>query len=258
MNYVILQGFLCLPLQLINPGSFILNIALRLLKFCKTPREFSNASDPVIISLNYGYHYTIPLLIFVIALTYSCIAPLILIFGCFYFIIAYIVYKYQFLYIHYPKYETYGRYAPMLVNRCMAGLVIFQFTMVGIISLKTESLYGIYVGPLIPISLLAVWWFKKAFEGHVTFLSLETISKMTIENDIINSTKRRVNNNYDSSTASTYVNIPNTNRFYNIDNEVSPSIQQSQDSIMNYEPKSPVDVNFYNINEEQESDNNGM
>ncbi|ORX48148.1 DUF221-domain-containing protein [Piromyces finnis] len=258
MNYVILQGFLCLPIQLINPGSFIMNFVLRLLKICQTPREYSNASDPVIISLNYGYHYTIPLLIFVIALTYSCISPLILIFGCFYFIIAYIVYKYQFLYIHYPKYETYGRYAPMLVNRCMAGLIIFQITMVGIISLKTESLYGIYVGPLIPISLLAVWWFKKAFEGHVKFLSLETIGRMTIENDIINNSKRRNNNcsSYNAYANNSYINKTNN---YDIKNngmdEASPSTLQSQDSIMNYEPKKPVETNFYNINEEHEHEN---
>ncbi|OUM63314.1 hypothetical protein PIROE2DRAFT_10155 [Piromyces sp. E2] len=254
MNYVILQGFLCLPLQLINPGSFIMNLILRLFKFCKTPREYSNASDPVIISLNYGYHYTIPLLIFVIALTYSCIAPLILIFGCLYFVIAYIIYKYQFLYIHYPKYETYGRYAPMLVNRCMAGLIIFQITMVGIISLKTESLYGIYVGPLIPLSLLAVWWFKKAFEGHVTFLSLETISKMAIEKDIINNSKR-ITNDFNS----TYVNIPNINKSNDMEENASPSNHHSHDSIMNYDPKNPpVEINFYNINEEQESDKNDL
>lgn len=258
MNYVILQGFLCLPLQLINPGSFIMNYVLRIFKICKTPRDFSDASDPLIISLNYGYHYTIPLLIFVIVLTYSCISPLILIFGCIYFIVAYIIYKYQFLYIHYPKYETYGRFAPMIVNRCMTGLIIFQFTMIGIISLKTESLYGISVGPLIPISFLAIWWFKKAFEGHVSFLSLETISKMTMGNDL-NSERRKFNSSFD--TNNTCINSPKTSeeiyRFNEYDNELNQSSnhQQRKDSITDYEPKSPSDVSFFNIDEEQELTN---
>jgi len=250
MNYVILQGFLCLPIQLINPGSFLVNYFLRILKICKTPRDYSNASDPMKISLNYGYHYTIPLLIFVISLTYSCISPLILIFGCIYFIVAYIVYKYQFLYIHYPKYETYGRYAPMLVNRCMTGLIIFQVTMVGIISLKTESYYGIYMGPLIPLSFLAIWWFKKAFEGHLLFLSLETISKITAENDILNINRKKMNNGNND----TYVDIPHISKtekgFSDIDDEASPSHHQSEEYITEFEPKSPTEVNFFNINED--------
>jgi len=150
------------------------------------------------------------------------------------------VYKYQFLYIHYPKYETYGRYAPMLVNRCMTGLIIFQVTMVGIISLKTESYYGIYMGPLIPLSLIAVWWFKKAFEGHLLFLSLETISKMTAENDIINMNKKKMTYNNDSSN-NTYVDIPRLHKKYSDieedEEEASPSNHQSDDSISAFEPK---------------------
>ncbi|ORX83949.1 DUF221-domain-containing protein [Anaeromyces robustus] len=251
MNYVILQGFLCLQIQLINPGSFLLNFILRFFKFCKTPREFSNASDPVNISLNYGYHYTIPLLIFVIVLTYCCISPLILIFGLIYFIAAYIIYKYQFLYIHYPKYETYGVYAPMIVNRCMTGLIIFQFTMVGIISLKTESLYGIYVGPLIPLSFLVLWWFKKAFEGHVSFLSLETISRITKANKK-NNPKKKSNSTFDTNC--TYINISplsnNNHKYDDAEDDLILSHHQSDDSITGYEPKSPSEISFYNIEDE--------
>eukprot|EP00833_Pecoramyces_ruminatium_P000612 jgi/Orpsp1_1/1174644/evm.model.c7180000050856.1 len=133
--------------------------------------------------------------------------------------------------------------------------------MIGIISLKTESLYGISVGPLIPISFLAIWWFKKAFEGHVSFLSLETISKMTMGNDL-NSERRKFNSSFD--TNNTCINSPKTSeeiyRFNEYDNELNQSSnhQQRKDSITDYEPKSPSDVSFFNIDEEQELTNGNL
>jgi hypothetical protein len=63
---------------------------------CESPREYAENRAPS--SFNYGTSYPVPLLVFVVVLEYSCISPLILLFGTFYFSYTYLVYKYQFLY----------------------------------------------------------------------------------------------------------------------------------------------------------------
>lgn len=66
---------------------------------CDSPREHAENRAPW--SFNYGTSYPVPLLIFVVVLEYSCISPLILLFGTLYFSFTYFVYKYQLLYGNY-------------------------------------------------------------------------------------------------------------------------------------------------------------
>lgn len=63
---------------------------------CKTPRDHAENRAPW--SFNYGTGYPVPLLVFIIVLEYSCISPIIMVFGAIYFCFTYVVYKYQFLY----------------------------------------------------------------------------------------------------------------------------------------------------------------
>jgi hypothetical protein len=47
---------------------------------------------------NYGWGYPMPVFLFVVLLVYSTTTPLILVFGTFYYCLAYLVVKYQLLY----------------------------------------------------------------------------------------------------------------------------------------------------------------
>ncbi|KAG0947779.1 hypothetical protein G6F32_006052 [Rhizopus arrhizus] len=106
INYTILQGFLLMPMNLLLLGSLIVR-GFNHTFFCKTPREHAENRTPW--SFNYGIGYPVPLLIFVVVLEYSCISPLILLFGTIYFCFTFFVYKYQFLYVYFRPYEAADR-----------------------------------------------------------------------------------------------------------------------------------------------------
>lgn len=89
-----------MPLNLLLLGSLIVR-GFSIYVLAKTPREHGSARSPG--AFNYGTGYAAPLLIFIIVLEYSTIAPIILVFGALYFGITYVVYKYQFLYGRYKE-----------------------------------------------------------------------------------------------------------------------------------------------------------
>lgn len=84
-----------LPFQLLQIGAIILQLFWRIF-FCRTPRDYAEVSAPRMF--NYGWGYPQPVFLFVVLLVYSTSAPLILIFGTFYYGFAYLVVKYQLLY----------------------------------------------------------------------------------------------------------------------------------------------------------------
>lgn len=84
-----------MPLNLLLLGSLIVR-GFSIYFLANTPRSHANARSPD--AFNYGSSYPQPLLIFIIVLEYATISPIICVFGTLYFIMAYIVYKYQFLY----------------------------------------------------------------------------------------------------------------------------------------------------------------
>jgi len=206
INYLMLQTFLIVGLQLIYPAPLTKPLfawVMKLIKIRKTPRTYSNLSDPRTFSLNYGYISTLPLVLFTVTLTFSCICPIIPLLGTLYFAYNLLVYKYQILYIQHPRYESYGEFVPLYINRCLFAIVIFQLTMFGILSIKFSvenyndstsgpSLAGIkvvlYMVPLLLSSFFVYWWFKQSFEKHFKFIPLEVVAKrLNYDNCIINS-----------------------------------------------------------------------
>lgn len=76
-------------------GPIILNTFWRIF-LCKSPRDYAEVGAPRMF--NYGWGYPTPVFLFVVLLVYSTSAPIILVFGTFYYALAYIVFKYQLLY----------------------------------------------------------------------------------------------------------------------------------------------------------------
>jgi hypothetical protein len=139
INYIMLQAFFILSIQLIYPAPIAKSLITWLLKFIgirKTPRTYSNLSDPRTFSLNYGYISTLPLVLFTVTMTFSCICPIIPLLGTIYFAYSLLVYKYQLLYIQHPRYESYGGLVPSYIKRCIFAILIFQITMFGVLSIK--------------------------------------------------------------------------------------------------------------------------
>jgi len=207
VNYTMLQTFLIISVQLIYPAPIAKSLFAWIFKFIgikKTPRDYSNLSDPRVFSLNYGYISTLPLVLFTVVMIFSCICPIIPCIGTLYFAYAFLVYKYQLMYIQHPRYESYGSFVPLYINRCLFGIFVFQLTMIGILCIKNSiqfdttnknyqsSIYGflkmIYMLPLLLSTFFVYWWFKQSFEKHFKFIPLEVIAKrLNVDNCIVNS-----------------------------------------------------------------------
>ncbi|KAJ3167517.1 Ribonuclease H2 subunit A [Irineochytrium annulatum] len=117
-----------------------------------------------------------------------------------FFAIAYFIHKYFLLYVHLPRYETGGMYAPMAVRRCLAGIVIMQLMMMGVLAitsgkpasesgetpfvedepLKIPAYVQMVVGvvPLLFISLALFWWFKEGYDPLIRNAPMEVVGKV--------------------------------------------------------------------------------
>jgi len=195
INYIMLQAFLILSIQLIYPAPIAKSLITWILKFIgirKTPRIYSNLSDPRVFSLNYGYISTLPLVLFTVTMTFSCICPIIPLLGTIYFSYSLLIYKYQLMYIQHPRYESYGGLVPSYIKRCVFAIFIFQVTMFGVLSIKlsvendsddssSPNLWGfktiLYMVPLLLCTFVVYWWFKQSFEKHFKYIPLEVVSK---------------------------------------------------------------------------------
>ncbi|GAN04796.1 DUF221-domain-containing protein [Mucor ambiguus] len=155
LNYVLFNSSTH-AMELIQLGSQIFGHVLFTLPiFSKTPRLRLKYTSPW--SFLYYYYYPNHILVLVITLTYSVIQPLIMIFALFYFAFALVVYRHQYMYCYIRRYETNGsRHYRRITRYTSDGLLIFQFTMVGLLYLKGVLAAATTILPLIIFTV----WFK--------------------------------------------------------------------------------------------------
>lgn len=169
VNYTILRGIGLFPMQLLQLAD-IVNLAFQKM-FSRTPRDYAEARAPP--ELPYGVVYSNATLAFVVILIYSCIKPMILVFGVIYFAVGYLVFKYQLLYVYFHPNESGGQIWPMVYSRLTLGLVTFQVTMLGLFMLKQAYFFGILLAPL-PAGTVWFWyWTTNAYYQTARHIPLE-------------------------------------------------------------------------------------
>lgn len=194
-NYVILQGVAVFPAQILLAGPLLLTWFLRVASWTRnTPRQTSDSYYPSVLTcINYGIIYPVPILIFVIGLTYAPIAPIILPFCALFYAIGYFVNKYMIMYVHIPRYESRGNASIFVVNRCLFGLGVMQLTMMGVLALRagegatlvsdTQVWSGyaqmvIGVAPLLLITIFVYGLLNQGFQKQITNIPLELVSNV--------------------------------------------------------------------------------
>ncbi|KAF9196968.1 hypothetical protein BGZ50_004555 [Haplosporangium sp. Z 11] len=171
VNYTILRGIGLFPLHLLQFVDVFEQVFQGVLS--KTPRDYAEARAPP--QLHYGVVYSNATLVFVIILLYSCIKPMILIFGVIYFALGYLVFKYQLLYVYFHPNESGGQMWPMVYNRLTLGLVTFQVTMLGMLMLKQAFIMAILLAPL-PVGTVSFWyWTTYAYKMTARYIPLELL-----------------------------------------------------------------------------------
>lgn len=169
--YFIVQGLGVVSGSLTNIFSFLLFFGLG--SFDKTPRSrfnrWTSLDNP-----NLGTLYPIytnlfvigkhPLflfsqpLIFCAAISYACIAPLVLGFAVIGLTFFWVAIKYEFLYVYDVPHDTKGRMYVRALQQVFVGLYLAELCMIGLFSLSLgdSSSKGRTLGPLILLVILLV------------------------------------------------------------------------------------------------------
>eukprot|EP00051_Salpingoeca_urceolata_P019697 m.290607 g.290607 ORF g.290607 m.290607 type:complete len:786 (-) comp19469_c2_seq2:178-2535(-) len=178
INYIILLAMVGHVVRLINPGPLFIGLLKLLL--AKTDEERALAKK----SPAFPYFFFAPIVIFavLVGLTYSTIAPLMLPFACWFCTVGYVVYRYNFYWVFEPSFETGGKMWPIIFDRLMAGVFIYEATVAGALAVKKAK----YEAPLL-IPLLVFTW---QFWGHTNTLFKERVDHLPRE-DVVELAKTR-------------------------------------------------------------------
>ncbi|KAJ3193907.1 hypothetical protein HK101_003887 [Irineochytrium annulatum] len=169
INYIILYVMM-FPIELCRPVILMLYAVQGWRK--RTPREM-NEMNIATSYLNFGILYPIHLLVFIIVLCYSVLAPLILIPGTIYFGVGYLVFKNQLLYVYVKEWESYGRHWVMSFKRMIVGLLIFQVTMAGLLLAKQAPLAACMPIILIPATIVFYLYCQDSFDRRTRQVPLD-------------------------------------------------------------------------------------
>ncbi|KAI9085425.1 hypothetical protein K1719_032586 [Acacia pycnantha] len=128
---------------------------------------------------SFAYHKDIPrvLLFGLLGITYFFLAPLILPFLLIYLCLAYIIYRNQYINVYARKYETAGKFWPIVHNSMIFSLVLMHIIAVGIFALKKLSIASTLIVPLPVITLLFNEYCRKRFLPMFVAYSAESLIK---------------------------------------------------------------------------------
>ncbi|KAH8787903.1 hypothetical protein F5883DRAFT_707029 [Diaporthe sp. PMI_573] len=195
LNFIMLQGLGLFPFRLLEFGAVSLYPINRL--GAKTPRDYATLTIPPVFS--YGFYLPTSLLIFILCLVYSVLPRgyIILAVGVVYFTLGYFTYKYQLLYaMDQPQHATGGAWR-IISYRVVLGLIVFQITMAGYLSLQLAFFASLLVMPLLMGTVWYSYYWKRQFEPLTNYIALRSIRHRSSS-----SSRRRRNNNNDGSSSS--------------------------------------------------------
>uniref|UniRef100_A0A2N9EL56 CSC1/OSCA1-like 7TM region domain-containing protein n=1 Tax=Fagus sylvatica TaxID=28930 RepID=A0A2N9EL56_FAGSY len=155
ITYVLSSGWASLACEVINLSA-LLNKSMRFI-FRMKDDSYSVTSFP--------YYKEVPhLLLFgFIGFALSIVSPTILPFVCIFFMLAYMVYVNQILYIYFPKYETGGQFWPIIHSATIFSLLVSQIIALGVLLRKGMPVASGFIIPLIICTALFHYYSKRRF-----------------------------------------------------------------------------------------------
>ncbi|KAJ4973206.1 hypothetical protein NE237_006380 [Protea cynaroides] len=153
--YVVTSGWTSVSSELFRMIPFLEDFIRR--HFTSSVDEFDVPSIP--------YHSEIPKILFfgLLGITYFFLAPLILPFLLAYYCLGYIIYRNQLLNVYKPKFETGGKFWPIVHNSTIFSLILMHILAVGLFGLKKLPLASSLSIPLPVLTLLFNEYCRKRF-----------------------------------------------------------------------------------------------
>ncbi|GLT62968.1 hypothetical protein SLA2020_355680 [Shorea laevis] len=148
MTYVLSSGWASLACEVIQLFALLCNMIKKFI--------FRMKDDSPDAVYSFPHHTEIPrvLLFGLIGFTCSVMAPLILPFLLGYYFLAYLVYRNQILNVYVSKYESGGRFWPIVHNTTIFSLVLTQIIALGVFGTKRSPIASGFTIPLIVLTFL--------------------------------------------------------------------------------------------------------
>jgi len=177
ISYLLLQGLAIAGAGLLQIVGLILFYLLGKI-LDNTPRKLWNRWN-ILSGLGWGTVFPIYTNLAVIAIAYSLISPLILIFAALAFGILYFAYLHNFLYVYNQSIDTGGMIFPRAIWQSFTGIYILEVCMTGLLGVRTAIPQLILFAITIPVTaiyqILLQWKIGKKLEFlDVTEEDLET------------------------------------------------------------------------------------
>lgn len=158
LAYISTNAFMLEPLRLLLPHGgvlvwFVTGCGRRFAWSGRIKRDLTAYFSPR--SHRYGSHYGTQQLIFLICLVFSTASPLITPLGFAYFLLAWLVWRYQLCYVFVRAYESGAMLFPALFSRIVTSLLLYQMFM---------SFYLLIKAAYVPAFVL--WIFVPSFLFH--------------------------------------------------------------------------------------------
>ncbi|XP_058730567.1 CSC1-like protein At1g69450 [Vicia villosa] len=175
ITYVATTGWTSVSSELFQIIPLIVSLIKR--PFTKQESEFEAPSMV--------YHRDLPRILFfgLLGISYFFLAPLILPFLLVYLCLAYIIYRNQFINVYTAKYETAGRFWPIVHDSMIFSLILMQLIAVGSFALKKLSPASTWTLPLPVLTLIFNYYCRRRFLPIFTAYSAECLIKKDREDE---------------------------------------------------------------------------
>ncbi|KAH9576159.1 hypothetical protein CY35_01G147600 [Sphagnum magellanicum] len=174
----VLTSWTGFPLEILQTGSLVFNFLKR--------HTVERKQQPLLDTVqSLPYYRTIPSILFFIllGLVYSIVNPLLLPFLLIYFILGYIVFRNQVLFVYEPAYETGGQFWPEVHTRIISCLIFTQVLFIGLFSLKGSGRASLACIPLPILTLLFHAHCRQRFQPTFKNFNLESTMKKDMEDE---------------------------------------------------------------------------
>ncbi|KAK3681642.1 hypothetical protein B0T22DRAFT_299665 [Podospora appendiculata] len=148
LSYILVQCLAAGALKLANIGDLFRHALIA--KMSNDPRRRFQRWNKL-TRIHWGSVYPRFTNMGVIAISYSCIAPLILVFAGLGMLFVGMVYRYSLLYVHDSDLDTKGLFYPRALIQLMIGLYVAEICLVGLFALKAA------IGPLLLMVMFLIF-----------------------------------------------------------------------------------------------------
>ncbi|KAM6550055.1 hypothetical protein CsatB_021731 [Cannabis sativa] len=169
--YVVTSGWTSVSSELFRLMPLLCSYIKRVFAAGKSDDEFEVPSI--------SYHSEIPRLLFfgLLGVTYFFLAPLILPFLLVYYCMGYVIYRNQLLNVYSPKYETGGKFWPIMHYSTIFSLILMHVIAIGLFGLKKVPLAASLIVPLPILTLLFNEYIRKRFVPIFQAYPVESLVK---------------------------------------------------------------------------------